>query len=369
MSKKIPYVNISEQWKREKKLLMPIIEKVLSKGIYVGGDEVLKFEKKISEICKVNYSVALNSGTDAITMALYLCGVRKGDEVITTPNTFIATAAAIVHLGAKPVFVDVLRDYNMDPTKLKKAITSRTKAIMPVHLGGRVCNMTEICKIAKKYNLLVIEDAAQAIGSKFKKNPSGSFGKVGCFSAHPLKNLNACGDGGYITTDDKKIYQQAVSLRNHGHVDRNTVERFGYVSRLDNLQAAILNFRVKNLKAVIKKRRENAQYYFKNILQDKVFINEEKKEEFNTYHLFVIQTHLRDKLKIFLSKNNIDTGIHYPRPIHLQPAAKFLKYKKGDFPVAEKQAKEILSLPINQSLSINNLKRISNLINSFQAQN
>jgi len=366
MFKKIPYVNIADQWKKEKRLLMPVIEKILSKGIYVGGEEVAKFEKKIAKICGVNYAVALNSGTDALAMALHLCGVSHGDEVITTPNSFIATTAAIVHLGAKPVFVDVLSDYNMDPSRLKKAITTRSKAILPVHLAGRICNMEAICEVAKKNNLFVIEDAAQAIGSKYKGRPSGSFGKIGCFSAHPLKNLSACGDGGYLTTNNKKAYQQAVSLRNHGHSDRNTVKRFGYVSRLDNLQAAILNFRLKNLKYIIKKRRKNAQIYLKGISRDKIFISDEKKEEFNTYHLFIIQTSLRDKLKKFLGKNKVYTGIHYPIPIHLQPAAKFLKHKKGDFPVAERQAKEILSLPVNQSLLEKDLKRIIGLINYFQ---
>ena len=366
MSKIIPFVNISNQWKSESRLLMPIVEKILSKGKYVGGEEVYKFEKKIAKICEVNYAVGLNSGTDALTMALHLCGIRRGDEVITTPNSYIATAATIANLGAKPVFVDVLPDLNMDPTKLKGAINSRTKAIMPVHLTGRVCDMETICKIARNNNLIVIEDAAQAIGSKFKGKMSGSFGKIGCFSAHPLKNLNACGDAGYLTTNDRKIYQRAIKLRNHGHVSRDTVEEFGYVSRLDNLQAAILNFRLMKLKQVIEKRRKNVKIYLSGINRDKVFIPDEKESEFNTYHLFVIQTSLRNKLKKFLEQNKIESRVHYPVPIHLQPAAKFLKYKKGDFPIAEKQASEILSLPIYQSLSKNDLKKIINSINRFQ---
>ena len=196
MSKKIPFLNIGQQWKMEKRLLLPIIKKILSSGKYVGGEEIEKFEKRIAKICGVKYAVALNSGTDSLTMALALSGVRRGDEVITTPNSFIATTAAIVHLGAKPVFVDVLPNLNMDPSKIIEKITTRTKAILPTHLAGRVCDMETICKIANKHNLAIIEDAAQSIGSKFNSRPSGSFGKVGCFSAHPLKNLNACGDGG-----------------------------------------------------------------------------------------------------------------------------------------------------------------------------
>lgn len=366
MSKRISFVNISNQWKSERHLLMPIIERILSKGKYVGGEEVYEFEKKIAKICRVNYAVGLNSGTDALTMALTLCGIRQGDEVITTPNSYIATASTIINLGAKPVFVDVLPDLNMDPIKLKRVINSRTKAIMPVHLAGRVCDMEAICKIAKNNNLIVIEDAAQAIGSKFKGKMSGSFGKAGCFSAHPLKNLNACGDAGYLTTNDKKIYQRAIRLRDHGHINRDTVKEFGYVSRLDNLQAAILNFRLTKLKQIIEKRRKNAKIYLNGINRDKVFISDEKESEYNTYHLFVIQTPLRNKLKRFLEQNQIESRIHYPIPIHLQPAAKFLKYKKGDFPIAEKQANEILSLPIYQSLLKSNLKKIINLINHFQ---
>ena len=366
MPKKIPYINIAGQWQKEKKLLLPIVEKILSKGIYVGGDEIHKFEKKILKFCETNYAVALNSGTDALTMALYLSGIGSGDEVITPPNSYIATTAAIVHLGAKPVFVDVLSDQNIDSSKLKRAITNRTKAILPVHLTGRVCDMDEICKVAKQNNLTVIEDAAQAICSKFKGKPSGSFGKVGCFSLHPLKNLNACGDGGFLTTNDKKIYEKAIGLRNHGHSSRNIVAQFGYVSRLDNLQAAIVNFRLKKLPSIIKKRRENAKMYFEGIHQNKIYIPNEKKEEFNTYHIFVIQTPFRNKLKIFLKQNKIETAIHYPIPIHLQPAAKFLNYKKGDLPIAEKQANEILSLPINQNLTKEDITRIINQINAFQ---
>ena len=361
---KIPYVDLSYK-NSSIKPLTSIFKKILKKGQFVGGEQVNLFEKKIAKLCNTKYAVALNSGTDALTLALHLLGVKKGDEVITPPNSFIASTAVIVHLGAKPVFVDVLDDQNIDPSKIQKAITKKTKVIMPVHLSGRMCRMDEIISIAKKNNVFVIEDAAQSIGSKYLDKMSGSFGDFGCFSAHPLKNLNAIGDSGYLTTNSKKIFKYISDIKNHGMTNRNIVRNFGYVSRMDNLQAAILDFRFLKLNEIIKKRRENSLLYKKFITSTKVFIPKDKKEEFNTYHTFVIQVPNRDKLKNYLKKNKIETSIHYPRPIHLQPAAKFLNYKKGDFPITEKQSKTILTLPINQYLQKEQIIKISKLINYF----
>jgi len=362
---KIPYVNLSLQWKSEKKDLLKIISNTLQNDDWVNGKSIEKFEKKISKICNTKYAAALNSGTDALTFALYLLGVRKGDEVITTPNSFIASVSVIVHLGATPVFVDVLSDQTMDPTKLEKVITKRTKVIMPVHLTGRISEMFEINKIAKKYNISVVEDAAQCIGSLYHNKPSGSLGTIGCFSAHPLKNLNAIGDAGYLTTNNKNIFKKVIELRNHGMVDRNKVKNFGYVSRMDNLQAAVLNYRLKNFKDVIKKRRENFKLYNKYLNKKHIFISPEKKYQYNTYHTFVIQVDKRDQLKKYLKKNNIITTIHYAIPIHLQPAAKYLGYERGSFKNTEKQAKRILTLPINQFLKKKEIKYISDKINTF----
>ena len=274
---KIPYVNITAQWQEERNELLPIIDRILASGQYVGGSEIDKFEEEIAKYCQVKYAVALNSGTDALTMALHLLGVRPGDEVITPPNSFIASTAVIVHLGAKPVFVDVLPNQNIDPEKIESAITNKTKAIMPVHLTGRVCDMDPIMEIADKYGLAVVEDAAQAIGSKYKGKLSGSIGHVGCFSTHPLKNLNACGDGGFLTTNDEKIYIKAREVRNHGMADRNIVNQFGFLSRMDNLQAAILNYRLQQLDGLIEKRRKNAQLYFETINVEGIRLPFEKK--------------------------------------------------------------------------------------------
>ena len=361
----IPYVNLGLQWMQEKKNLLPIIDKILSSGQYVGGQEINKFEKNILKFINNKYCVGVNSGTDALTLGLHLIGIKKNDEIITPPNSFIASTATIMHLGAKPVFADVLINQNINPKSIEKVITKKTKAIMPVHLTGRICEMDKIKKIAKKYNLLIIEDCAQSIGSKYNNKFSGSFGDIGCFSTHPLKNLNSCGDGGFISTNDKYIYRKAKKLINHGIIDRNKVESFGYVSRMDNLQAAILNYRLKKLNNIIFTRRRNAEYYIKNLNSKKILLPYENINEFNTYHTFVIQVENRDALKDYLIKLGIETAIHYPQPIHLQPAAKKLNYKKGSFPIAEMQSKKIISLPIHQNLEKNELEIITDAINSF----
>jgi dTDP-4-amino-4,6-dideoxygalactose transaminase len=364
---KIPYVNLQKQWLEERDELLPLIDKLLESAQFIGGSELDTFEKNIAKFCEAKFACGLNSGTDALMLALSLSGIRKGDEVITPPNSFIASTAAIVHIGAKPVFVDVLPDQNIDPSKIEAAITKKTKAIMPVHLTGRMCDMDPIIEIAEKFNLKIIEDAAQSVGSKYKDRLSGSIGDVGCFSTHPLKNLNACGDGGFLITNDESLYNYSKSYRNHGMTNRNIVDHFGSVTRMDNLQATILNYRLDKLDKVIKKRRMNAKLYLDGISNNNIFIPEEKTSEYNTYHTFVIQTKYRDELRNYLSKNNIDTAIHYPFPIHLQPAAKNLGYKLGDFPVTEKQSKEILTLPINQYLEKNELERIIGLINNFKS--
>jgi dTDP-4-amino-4,6-dideoxygalactose transaminase len=364
---RIPYVNLPSQWEDEREELLPIIDGILGSGQYVGGDEIVKFEKEIAKRCDVDYAIALNSGTDALTLSLHIMGIGRGDEVITPPNSFIASTAAILHLGAKPVFIDVQDDQNIDPKNIEAAITEKTKAIMPVHLTGRVCNMDPIMEIAKKYSLFVIEDSAQAVGSKYKERPSGSIGHVGCFSTHPLKNLNACGDGGFITTNDKNIFFKAKALSNHGMVDRDKIESFGYVSRMDNLQAGILNYRLKKLDKIICLRRKNAQFYIENIQNKNIFFPLEKEHEFNTYHTFVIQTKKRDLLRSHLLNAGINTAIHYPIPIHLQPAANKLGWKKGSFPITEKQSSEILTLPVNQFLKLDDIKIITKVVNAWEA--
>lgn len=349
----IPYVQVTSQFEDEKAELMPIIEDVLANKSYVGDTLIDELEEDLASYCGTKYAVTLNSGTDALMLAMMTAGISRGDEVITPPNSFVASTAAIVHIGAKPVFADVLPDQNIDPAAIEAAITEKTKAIMPVHLTGRVCQMDKIQAIADKHGLLIIEDAAQSIGSKYNGQLSGSFGIAGCFSGHPLKNLNACGDAGFITTDSEEIATRCKRLRNHGMSDRVTVEEFGLVSRMDTLQAAIMKYRLQKLQKVIEKRRTNAAYYQKNLNCEGIFFPACKPQEFNTFHTFVIQVAggLRDNLQEHLKSLGIKTTIHYPKPIHLQPAAAKLGHKSGDFPVTEEQAEKILTLPVNQYLT------------------
>ena len=361
----IKYVSLDVQWQQERTDLLDIIEGVLSSGNYVGGEIVEAFEKKVAGVCGVKYAVALNSGTDALVCSMHALGIGRGDEVITPPNSFIASTASIVHLGAVPVFADVLDDQSIDTSQLEKLITSKTKAIMPVHLTGRMADMKAVNEIAERHNLFVIEDAAQSIGSMVDERLSGAWGHVGCFSTHPLKNLNACGDGGFVTTNDENVVKKIKLMRSHGMADRNTVETFGYVSRLDAVQAAILNYRIEHLDGVVRRRRENAEQYRSLLNENHVFSPAKDPRFFDTFHTFVIQVNRRDDLQNFLLKNGVQTAIHYPVPIHLQPAAAGLGHKIGDFPNTESQSKRILTLPINQFITVHDIKFVADLVNDF----
>ncbi len=365
--RQVPYVNLSAQWVSERQELLRLIEDVLASGAYVGGESIESFESAVAEYCGTRFAVALNSGTDALICALHALGIGKGDEVVTAPNSFIASAAAIIHLGAIPVFVDVKSDQNLNPNLIEAVLTKKTRAIMPVHLTGRIADMDAISDIAVRKNLHVIEDAAQAIGSKWHGQMSGSLGTIGCFSAHPLKNLNACGDAGFITTDDENIAMKISRMRNHGMVERNRVEEFGMVSRMDSLQATILSFRLSRLSAVIEARRKHAALYAHLLNPDRVFVPPEKEGEFNTYHTFVVQVDGRDELRHELLAKGIETAIHYPVPIHLQPAGHRLTHRVGDFPETEKQAERILTLPINQYLEEADIRYVAESVNTLVA--
>ena len=361
----VPYVNLSAQWNEERDDLLPIIESILESGQYVGSKEIEQLESRIEKSFGVKHAITLNSGTDALVLALLAINVGPNDEVITPPNSFIASTAAIARVGAKPVFVDVHADQNIDPNLIEGSITKKTKAIMPVHLTGRVSDMEMIMEIANHHDVLVVEDAAQAAGARFNERVTGSWGSAGCFSAHPLKNLNACGDAGFITTNDDEIAKKVHLMRNHGLVDRETVNEFGFVSRMDSLQAAILKFRLAHLKDIVEKRRNNVSIYRSILDPNFVFIPADRPEEFNTWHTFVIQVEKRDELRAFLASRNIETAIHYPVPIHLQPACRYLGYSPGDFPVTEYQAGRILSLPINQSLTNEQICLVAETVNKF----
>ena len=347
-TQQVKYVDLEGQWSAEKQDLIDVIDRVMSTGVYVGGTEIEQFENAICEYTGAKHCIALNSGTDALVCSMLALGLKPEDEVITPPNSFVASTSSVAHIGCIPVFADVLDDQSIDPDKIRSAITDKTKAIMAVHLTGRMAQMDKICQIADENNLFVIEDAAQSIGSKYKGVQSGRYGHTGCFSTHPLKNLNACGDGGFVITDDEAVSKIICRMRNHGLVDRNNVETFGYVSRMDAIQAAILRFRLENIDEVLAKRRHNA-FLYKQLLDPRfVYWPAENEDYFDTYHTFVIQVAHRDRLKDHLNNFGIQTAIHYPIPIHHQPPAR--KYVKDNisFPVTERQANEILTLPINQ---------------------
>ena len=365
----VPFVNFHAQYEEEKEELMRVAESVLAEGFYVGGPHIEEFETDIARYHGSRCAVGVSSGTSALAIALKALSVGPGDEVITAPNSFISSASAIVSVGATPVFADVGVDQNMELEKVQSRITSKTKAIMPVHLTGRMTDIDQICKLAKSHNLAVVEDAAQAIGSCYDGKQAGTFGRVGCFSAHPLKNLNAVGDSGYLTTNNEKIYIKTKDLINHGMTsNRNIIKNFGHVSRMDNLQAAVLNYRLTKLKKVISIRRKNVELYKKYLDLKNVLFPKEEKYQFNSYHTFVIQVARRNDLKKYLLKNGISTAVHYPIPIHLQPASKFLRYNKGSFPMAEMQAKKILTLPINQFLKVREIYNICKHINKFYSK-
>jgi len=365
--RRIPFVALDAQFAEERTAVLAAVEAVLDSGMLVGGDPIGALEERLAKQVGAAHVVALNSGTDALILGLRALGIGPGDEVITPPNSFVASTAAIVACGAVPVFADVLPDQNIDPAAVEAAITPRTRAIMPVHLTGRVCDMDAIGGIAERHGLTVVEDAAQAFGSSWRGRPAGSFGDIGCFSAHPLKNLNATGDAGFVATDDAGVAERLRLLRNHGLADRDTVVSWGTVSRMDTLHAAVLLERLDRVPSVVARRRANARRYQEKLDPSTVFAPPCRQEEFNTFHTFVVQLDRRDAAQRFLAERGIGTAIHYPVPIHLQPAARELGKGPGSFPVTERQAGRILSLPIHQFLSPDDIDYVVDQLEAFFA--
>lgn len=365
MPDEIPYVRLNADYDEIRDDVIAAVDRVFGKGDFILGDAVERFERATAQACGAAHVVSLNSGTDALILGMKALGIGPGDEVITPPNSFVASAASIVHIGATPVFADVLPDQNIDPDHVAAAITSRTKAIMAVHLTGRCAAMDRLRAIADQHDLFLIEDAAQAFGSTYQGVGAGALGDIGCFSAHPLKNLNAAGDGGFLTTNDANVADRVRRLRNHGLIDRNTVTEWGYASRLDTLQAEVLLIRLKRLPAVIERRRANAALYRTLLTPTHVFSPPDRPEEFNTFHTFVIQVDRREALRAYLADQKIGTAIHYPVPLHLQPAAAHLGLKPGAFPVTERQAARILTLPIHQHLTEADIARVAQHVNAF----
>ena len=362
----IKYVDLSLQHKAIKSELLEAISSVIDSGHFILGQNVSAFEQEFADYCGTDYAIGVNSGTDALILSLIAAGIGPGDEVITVPNSFIATTLAILHTGAKPVFVDVCDDFNIDVSKIEPAITERTKVILPVHLTGACADMSTLNEIANQFNLKVIEDAAQSVGAIHKERRSGSFGDFAAFSLHPLKTLHACGDGGVITCKETESYESLLRLRNLGIENRNLTIDCGFNSRLDSIQAAILSVKMKYIDQWLDQRQFNARIYRDQLSDiEELVLPVEHSFNRNAYHTFMIRCIDRNDLKNFLLSSGIKTSIHYPTPIHLQPVCESLNYKKGDFPVCEKQAETVLSLPVHQNLDEDEIQNICKKIREY----
>lgn len=365
--KPVPFINLGAQYLSLKKEILEKFDELSTAGSYILGEEVTSFEREFAHYSDCKYAVGVANATDGLTLALKALDIGSGHEVITVSNSFIATAGSIIAAGAKPIFVDVGSDYNLNPELLTKAITKQTRAIIPVHLTGMPARMDEILQIAKKHNLYVIEDAAQAIGARYKGRKVGSFGIQGVFSLHPLKNLHLHGDGGAITTNDEGVYNKLKLLRNHGLINRDEAVCWGYNSRLDSIQAAIGRIKLKHIDAYNKRYRQIAAMY-RDGLSGVVQAPDDTRETEGVYHNFVIMTDQRQALQEYMLNLGQETKIHYPIPIHLQKSAVSLGYKLGDLPVTEIQAKRILTMPIYPELTDQQVQSIIRLVRSFFKQ-
>jgi dTDP-4-amino-4,6-dideoxygalactose transaminase len=362
----IPFVNLSAPHRALRDELLEAVGRVLDHGQFILGPEVTTLEERLAAMCGVRFAVGVGNGTDALLMALRALHIGPGDEVITPPNSFVSTASAIALVGATPVFVDTGDDLNIDVSKIEEAITPRTRAILPVHLTGRPTDMAPLMAIARAHGLHVVEDAAQAIGAAYDGRPVGSFGTIGCFSFHPLKTLNACGDGGLVATNDPAIDERLRVMRNIGLKTREDCLEWSGNSRLDTLHAAMLLVKLPHVEAWIEARRAHAREYCRLLAGvPQLQLPSERPNERAVYHTFVIQTERRDELHAFLAARGIRTAIHYRVPIHLQPAARGLGYVRGSFPVAERQAERILSLPVYPELSPEDLGAVADAVRDF----
>ena len=335
-------------------------------GDYTLGDAVDHLEGEFKKIVGTKHAIGVGSGTDALLLSLKALGIGVGDEVITTPFTFYATIGAIVTAGATPVFADIQDDYNIDPQQIENKITDKTKAILPVHWAGKPCEMDRICEIAQQYGLHIIEDACHAIKATYREQYAGSFGELGCFSFHPLKNLNVWGDGGMIVTDSDELANRLRLLRNHGLKGRDECVLFAYNSRLDTIQAVVASHLLQKLEKITSSRINNASYFDRHLSHIKQLVIP-KRESYikQVYHLYSICAEQRDQLLTHLIKQGVDAKIHYPIPMHLQSAAQFLGHKRSDFPKSEQIAASTISLPVHEFLTQESLDIVIKNIEDF----
>ncbi len=363
----VPLLDLGAQYRSIREELTPALQSVLESTAFAGGPFVAAFEKEFASYCGCEQALGVSSGTSALWLALVGLGVGAGDEVITTPNTFIATAEAISFCGATPVFVDVdPQTCTMDPDLLEPAITPQTKAIIPVHLYGQPADMDPILAVARRHGLIVIEDACQAHGAEYKGRKAGSLGDAGCFSFYPGKNLGAYGEAGAVVTNDAELAQKIRMLRDHGQSEKYRHAVIGWNDRMDGLQGAVLSVKLKHLDEWNDARRERAGFY-DELLEDlpHIVLPHEAPYTRHIYHIFAIHVPHRDKLLAILNAQGIGCAIHYPVPIHLQKAYEFLGYRKGSFPVAEKSAQEVLSLPMYAEMTIGQLEMVADALASL----
>ncbi len=362
----IPFVDLKAGYLPLREEILRSVSGVLDTMNLYLGENVQALEREFADSIGVRFAIGVGSGTDALFIALKAAGVQPGDEVIMPPHTFFATAEAIIHAGAKPVFVDISpEDFTLAPELIERAITKKTKAVVPVHMYGQAADMDAILAVAAAHGLAVVEDACQAHGALYHGKKCGAIGDAGCFSFYCTKNLGAYGEAGIITTDNPEIAEQAKVLRNHGHISKFEHASFGYNSRLDELQAAILRVRLKHLDAYNAARRSRASLYDALLKQTAVHTPSEKPGRRHVYHLYVIRTEQRDSLQGFLGEHGIATGIHYRNPVHLQPACRPLGYAQGSMPVTESVCAEILSLPIYPELTDEQVAYVATTLNSF----
>ncbi|MGM0599584.1 MAG: DegT/DnrJ/EryC1/StrS family aminotransferase [Candidatus Rifleibacteriota bacterium] len=364
---KVPLLDLKPQYAQIKDKVLPEIMDVIENQAFILGPKVAKLEEEMAEYIGSNYAIGCSSGTDALILALMALDIGCGDEVITTPYTFFATASSIHRVGAKPVFVDIDSEtYLMNIDQIEKAITDKTKAIMPVHLFGQMVDMDPVMEIAKKHNLKVIEDAAQAIGSKYKGKNAGSIGDCGCFSFFPSKNLGGFGDGGLVSTSNKEVYERIKGLRVHGGVVQYQHQEVGLNARLDALQAVVISVKLSHLAGWTEGRRKNAELYNQLFKDNEAIVTPvELPDRYHIYNQYVLRVKNRDQLKQHLADNDIGCSIYYPLPLHQQKCFTELNFKKGDFPESEKAADSTIALPIFPELTEEQIRFVAKTVNDF----
>ncbi|MBV9008610.1 MAG: DegT/DnrJ/EryC1/StrS family aminotransferase [Verrucomicrobia bacterium] len=363
---KVPFLDLKSHHAPLREEFDAAFRRVLDTGVFAGGPAVSQFEEAFAEFCNCEHAVGLGSGTEAVWLALLACGVGPGDEVITVPSTFMATAEAISYAGATPVFVDVdERTYTMNPEQLAGAVTKRTKAIVPVHLFGQMADMDAILKFAKEHRLIVIEDAAQAHGAEYKEHPAGSMGQVGCFSFYPGKNLGALGEAGAVVTNNTQLRDTMRTLRDHGQDRKYHHSMVGWNCRMDAIQAACLEIKLRHLEAGNELRRAHARRYSEGFTRtEEVIAPFEADYSRHVYHVYAIRVKQRDEVMHQLESKGVSCGVHYPVPVHLQKAYAELGYGSGDFPVAEQIAEEFISLPMYPELRNEQIDYVIDTVNA-----